>query len=219
MAKSKTTPGRISIIISGINKLYNTNPKFSWFLIVVSFLGAIPNLSSEEKSATNNTAESFTASSGDYVALAILFSVLFVLAIVIGILIQGMISYATYQAINGKTPSIKESWQASKGKFWVLLEVSIWAALKIIGGLLLLIVPGIRALCRYNMAYIAVFDQKDASAKEIMSFSKAQTKDNLLIIFILTIASAIILPLSSFIRYGGQVGIYPYLKAKMPKQA
>lgn len=215
MAKKQQERGKLGIIIDGISKLYKVNPKFSWFLIIISILSAFSNVSGDEKNAPSTANPDLSVSGGEFLFVALVFAVIFTLAIVLGILIQGMISYATYQATLKKTPSIGECWQAAKEKFWVLLEVTIRSALKIIGGLLLLIIPGLRAICRYNMAYIAVFDQKDASAKEIMDFSKKQTKDNLLIVFLMLLGSAIVMPLSAFIQYGGQVGIYPHLKKKL----
>ncbi len=217
MAKQASKPeqGRLGIIFDGIKKLYNVNLKFSWFLIIISILGALSNITADENSSSSSPTTSATSTSaGEFVTLGIVFAVIFALIIVIGVFIQGMISYATYSAIQGKAPSIKEAYTATKGKFWILLEVAIRSALKIIGGLLLLIIPGIRAICRYQMAPVAVFDQ-GTSAKEVMDFSKKQTKDNLLIVFIMLLGSAIIMPLSALIQYGGQVGIYPNLKNKL----
>lgn len=217
MAKQASKPeqGRLEIIFNGIKKLYNENPKFSWFLIIISILGAISNVSADQNSTPSSSTSTTSASGGEFLSLGVIFALIFVLVVVVGVFVQGMISYATYSAINGKAPSIKEAYTATKEKFWVLLEVAIRSALKIIGGLILLIIPGIRAICRYQMAPVAVFDQKDSSAKEVMEFSKKQTKDNLLIVFIMLVGSAIIMPLSAFIQYGGQVGIYPNLKNKL----
>lgn len=217
MSAKNTKPeqGRLGIILDGIKKLYSVNPKFSWFLIIISLLSALSNTGLGEESNPSSSTADMSASGGEFLSLGIIFALLFALVVVIGIFVQGMISYATYSAINDKTPAFKEAYTATKEKFWILLEVTIRSALKIIGGLLLLIIPGIRAICRYNMAYVAVFDQKDASAKEVMDFSKKQTKDNLLIVFIMLVGSAIIMPLSAFIQYGGQVGIYPNLKNKL----
>ncbi len=213
--------GRINLIIDGISKLYKVNPKFSWFLIIISMLGAISNSTSRGGSGSSSGANPapFQASSGtEFLTFAILFSLIFVLIVIISVFVQGMISYITYSAIKGETPPITEAFNKTKEKFWVLLEMYIRIALKVLGGLILLIVPGIRAICRYTMAPLVVFD-KDVTAKEAVDFSKKQTKNNLLVLFLLLVASTIIMPISAFIQYGGQVSIYPALKKKMKATA
>lgn len=206
--------GRVGVILDGIKKLYNVNPKLSWLLIIVSLLGSIDSYTSKNNQITFNdvSGSSTSLTSLETFLLVMIFMIpLFILGFLAFVFIDGMVAYSAWKATKNEKPSISEAFQATKEKFWVLAHVAILVFFRVLGGLLLLVVPGIRAICRYYVSAFVVFD-KNLSAQETIKYSKNLTKDNLLPSFIIIVASGILMPISYMIQYGGLVGIYPWLK-------
>ncbi len=83
--------------------------------------------------------------------------------------------------------------------------------LKVLGGLLLFIIPGIRAMLRYNMVHMFVFDE-NTGVIESINKSKALAKDHLIEVFGMTFASSLIPFVGGIMAIGGQSVMYPQLK-------
>jgi len=98
-------------------------------------------------------------------------SVFFVLILII----QAMTYALELEAAKGKTPSLQHLWEVGK-KFWLrLFGLGIVVVLFIVGGLILLIVPGLIMIRRYFLAPYIMID-KDLSIGEAMRRSAALTK-------------------------------------------
>lgn len=210
---TKKNDSYIKIIFDGVTKLYKVNKKLSWLLIIVSLLSMPFNLLDRSNPPEPQATSTGDLGAGEVMAgIVIGFFVILCFA-VLGIIIQGMVSFAIYKATKNQKPTVKEAFQVAKEKFWILLLVNIIVFFKVLGGLILFIIPGIRAICRYTLSPVIVFD-KDMSAKEVIEYSKDLTKDNLLIIFLSLVLSTIIFPISALIEYGSLVSIYPWLNKK-----
>ncbi len=207
----------LSIIVDGVSKLFETNKNLGWFLVIISILTSIQNLAyrSDYNAAQNDLSATYNIGEAEIAWFAVFFLIFFIpfgLAMAaIFVYIHGMISYAALQSVKGKSPSIKECFDATKAKFWTLLGVAIIIFFKVLGGLILFIIPGIRAASRYYITGFVVFD-KNLSAGETVKYTKEITKGRLLTPFLTMLASGIISPIGYLIQYGGMVGMYPTLK-------
>lgn len=213
--QTKSTPSRLELIQDGIKKLYRVNKKFSITLIVLSIVSAFSQFSDAySKPSDPNTSAGDIAMTGSEITIAVIFVTIVVLAVIAaGIIIEGMIAYTTYKAISSKVPSISEAFEASQNKFWAILWLNIIIFFRVLGGLLLLVVPGIRAGLRYTIAPIVLFDE-NLSAKDTANKSREIAKGNLNSLLIMNLVSAILFPITYLVYYGSLVTMYPFFKSK-----
>lgn len=215
--KSENNQNPFSIIVDGISKLFEVNKNLGWFLVLISIIGLVQNVTyrSDYDQAQGDLSASYNIGQAELAWFAVFFIVFlipFMLAMTAALVfIHGMISYAALQSIKGKSPTIKECFQATKEKFWTLLGVAIIVFFKVLGGLLLLVIPGIRAASRYFVVSFVVFD-KNLSASQTVTHTREITKGKLLTPFLALVASGLIAPIGYLIQYGSMVGIYPWLK-------
>lgn len=215
-SQTKSSPSRLELIQTGIKKLHKVNKKFSITLIVLSIFSALGQFSdsvSKPNDQTTSTAENISMSSSEIIIVAIVATILVLAVIAVGIIIEGMIAYTSYKAISNKVPSISEAFEASQNKFWTILWLNIIIFFRVLGGLLLLIVPGIRAGLRYTIAPIVLFDE-NLSAKDTANRSREIAKNNLNSLLIMNIVSAILFPITYLVYYGSLVSMYPFFKSK-----
>lgn len=216
-SQPKVKESRLQIIADGISKLFSTNKNLAWFLIIISIISAIQNLTyrTDYVDLEQNTEASYNVgqSEAGWIALFfVIFLIPFVLAMLaVFVFIHGMLSYAALEASRGRVASIKQTFAATKEKFWTLFGVGIIVFLKVLGGLILFIVPGIRAMCRYYVIGFVVFD-KNLPADETVKYTKKLTKGKLTAPFLAIIGSIILSPVAYLIQYGSMAGIYPWLK-------
>src|SRR3990167_1305865 len=210
----KSTPSRLELIQDGIKKLHKVNKKLSITIIVLSVLTFLSNFDSllPAQPATGEPDAPFN--SGEIIAVAIIGTIIVFAIIAIGVIIEGMISYAVYQAIKNKKPSISEAFEAAQDKFWTILWLNIIIFFRVLGGLLLLIVPGIRAGLRYTIAPIVLFDE-NLPAKETANRSRDIAKNNLNSLLIMNLVSTVLFPITYLVYYGSLVTMYPYFKSKL----
>ncbi len=209
----KNSPSRLELIQNGIKKLYKVNKKLSITLIVLSVLSAISQFSdsfSNDPSGANTEAP---WSSGEIIAVAIFGTLVFFAIIAVGVIIEGMISYAVYQATKDKQPSISEAFEAAQDKFWTILWLNIIIFFRVLGGLLLLIIPGVRAGLRYTIAPIVLFDE-NLSAKDTANRARDLAKNNLNSLLVMNIIAGVIFPITYLVYYGSLVTMYPHFKSK-----
>jgi len=161
----------------------------------------------------NNQKDSTKAAAITAIA-AIVFGVVLVVLVValfIGTVFSGFTAFVALSTANNKTVTLEETFRAVFHKFWTILGINFVVFLKIFGGFLLFIVPGIRASLRYNMVLFPVFD-KDAKAKEAIKTSKLITKNHLIEVFGMTFASGLIPLVGGLMQVGGQTIMYPQLR-------
>ncbi len=100
---------------------------------------------------------------------------LLILFAIISIIVQMLIASASYLAAKDRSPSFHKAWELTKKFGWRLLGVYILTSLAVLGGLILLIVPGLIFLRRYYLAPYVLLDQ-DVSIIEAMKRSSALSK-------------------------------------------
>ncbi|MEK7626097.1 MAG: hypothetical protein AAB423_01930 [Patescibacteria group bacterium] len=213
--QTKSAPSRLELIQNGIKKLYKVNKKFSITLIVLSILSAFSQFSDTYSKPGDQTtgAQDVAMTSSETTIIAIVATILVLAVIAAGVIIEGMIAYATYKAIDNKVPSISEAFEASQNKFWVILWLNVIIFFRVLGGILLLIIPGIRAGLRYTIAPIVLFDE-NLSAKDTANKSREIAKGNLNSLLIMNLVSAVLFPITYLVYYGSLVTMYPFFKSK-----
>ncbi len=213
--QKKSAPSRLELIQDGIKKLYKVNKKFSITLIVLSIFSAVGQFSDSFSKSNDTTtgAEDIAMNSSEIIIVSVFATILVFAVIAAGIIIEGMIAYTTYKAIDNKVPSISEAFEVSQNKFWVILWLNIIIFFRVLGGLLLLIVPGVRAGLRYTIAPIVLFEE-NLSAKDTANKSREIAKNNLNSLLIMNLISAILFPITYLVYYGSLVTMYPFFKSK-----
>lgn len=128
---------------------------------------------------------------------------IFVVVVIAGFIIRAMLYALQLQAAKDKSPDLSALWQVGK-KYWLrLLGLNIVVGLLIIGGFLLLIVPGLIMIRRYFLApYILV--EKDTTIGEAMRQSAALSKPYSWSIWGI-IGVSILISIPSFIPFVGQI--------------
>lgn len=166
------------IATRGINKMFLGAQSIAIMLVIISVLGAIPNLGNRSNQPTEGAGEISADSLPPvevFVAFAALGLVALAVVIFISTVIAGMSAYAAANVTLGKTVTFKEAWKATISRFWSLLWLQILTGLKVLAWSLLLVVPGIVMAIRYSLANIAFFDKDlrgDAAIKESLRLTK-----------------------------------------------
>ncbi len=212
--KSTTSPSKLELIQNGVKKLYKVNKKLSIILIVLSVLSLLGNMESFYPAEPSSGESAPPWSNGEIIAAVVIITIIIFAFIAVAIIIEGMISYAIYQATKDKKPSISEAFEQAQDKFWTILWLNTIIFFRILGGLLLLIVPGIRAGLRYTIAPIVLFDE-NLPAKETANRSRDIAKNNLNSLLVMNLVSSVLFPISYLVYYGSLVTMYPYFKGKL----
>lgn len=211
------------VIFNGFDKLFKTNQTWAIVLLVLSLFGGMFQFLQLLIPSGGNNPEpvSTTATSSPEVTAGIIAVIIgiilvvgltvFVISLVFNVFYLGTISYVALQTAKGKTAGVGEALSAVAKKFWTILWIQIVVFFKILGGYLLLIVPGVRASLRYQFVLLPVFDG-DKSAKEAIRTTKALTKDHLLETFGMLTAASIIPLVGPLLTVGGLAVMYPQLK-------
>lgn len=199
------------VIFRGFDKLFKTNQTWAIIIIVVGLFGVFGNSFNTPFSAAGSTSATSESVSASVLAIVIAAVLLFIgLVVVITTFYRGAVAYVAMNTIQGRKVGFKEALSATRGKFWTIMVIQIVVGLKILGGLFLFIIPGIRAMLRYNMVYLPVFTN-DKNAKESIDEMKTLTKGHLLEIFGMEVASGIIPIVGPALGVGGQIVMYPQL--------
>lgn len=98
-----------------------------------------------------------------------------VIAIVVGLIFQAMVVALSVRVSRGETPTFSQLWSDGVSFAPRLFLMAIMAGLMILGGLILLIVPGVILIQRYTLAPYLMFDQ-NIGAKEALKRSRAMGK-------------------------------------------
>jgi hypothetical protein len=198
------------VIFRGFSKIFDVNPTWSIIIIVCGLLGMGGNFASPSGGSSNTTASNSHMPAGVAIAIIIFVMLLMIGIIIISTLYRGAVAYVTVKTIEGQRVTFKEGIGAAWKRFWTILYVQVIVGLKVLGGLILFIVPGIRAALRYQMALLPVF-QDNKNGKEAMQEMKVLTKSHLIEVFGMVVAAGIIPILGSLFNVGGQVVMYPQL--------
>jgi uncharacterized membrane protein len=94
---------------------------------------------------------------------------------VIALIVSPALPYVQLQSVQGKEVSIGEALREGMKRFWRFYGLSILVGLIVIGGFLLLIVPGFFMLRRYLLAQFYLYD-RNVGITEAMRLSAADSK-------------------------------------------
>ena len=200
------------VIFAGFGNMFKYNQHLSIILLIASlFMSGGGSLSD----ASGASSDSFNPSHEQVIIILIVVGVLLLalvpLIIFLSTMYYGIASYTALKTARHETTTFKEAWNTSLRKFWTILGINIIVGLKVLGGLLLFIIPGIRAMLRYNMVHMFVFDE-NTGVKDSVGKSKELAKDHLIEIFGMTFAAGIIPIVGGLMQIGGQSVMYPQLR-------
>lgn len=136
-----------------------------------------------------------------------------IIASVIGTYFMGMYSYVALHSLNNKKVGFGEAFSAVTKRFWRLFFAQLLANLKIVGGLFLFIIPGIRAYLRYSiLPYVIMSDPEGKSGiTSTHDRAKELTRGRLMEPFgVQTVASLIPLAGTS-LSFAGTAALYSQL--------
>lgn len=208
------------VALVGIELLYWIGQAFSALINAISsdprYTSYGPEYSTQSSALTNTPA----ASAPEIVAMVIfgLIFVLFVLVVFAAISIVMMSIHAAYAFValesqKGKTVSFVEAIKAVASRFWRLLGASILATLKIVGGLFLFVIPGIRAALRYSQLTYTIMAEPAEKKGIIESHNRTKqlVKGRLMEIFGIETIAAFIPFIGKSLSYAGQAALYTQL--------
>ncbi len=138
--------------------------------------------------------------------------IIFIISIVISTYVYGLIYFVAWKTSRLETTTFGEAFKVVTGHFWTIFVIQVIVGLKILGGLLLFIVPGIRAALRYELVLFPVFEENLNSRKAIKNI-KALTKGHLIELFGLATVSSLVPFIGLLLHLGGDAVLYPELKA------
>lgn len=132
---------------------------FVIFLIVISGIG------------TTSIANLPFANLGFLIGLILIVILVFVFAVIIGSYFNAVIMWAVLNTAQGKKWEIKDALKMGLKYFWKLIAANILVMLGVLGGLVLLIVPGIIFMVWWMFTAMVVVDE-DETALEAINRSK-----------------------------------------------
>lgn len=124
----------------------------------------------------------------------VLMFILFIatIAFIVGTAYKGFIAAGAVSAVDKKPISIGEAFSAMTDRFGTLLIAELKILVRVIGGFLLFIVPGIRAYLRYQSVPYIIMKDKDVTSSQALEQSKSTYKNHLLEVFGIATVGAII---------------------------
>jgi hypothetical protein len=201
---------------SGLDRLFQHNLRPAIAILMVGALFGMPGFVNSFATGKNTqTATPATApdlSAGVIVAIIVGVLVAIIIFTAVSTIFSGVMNYVVYKTMKGERTTIKEALAATMNKFWTILAIHILVGLKVLGGIILFIIPGIRAGLRYQMTLLPMFDE-DLKARAAMRRIKDLTKDHLLEIFGIVSVAALIFPINSLVQMGGESVMYHQLKS------
>lgn len=210
----------------GFDKLFKYNQTMAIIILVVSLFNGFlqfiqPSFSSNRTSSPSSVSAGPVDAAIWAIIIPIVLAVL-VFGIVVSVYINGIVNYVAWKTSRLESTTLGESFSVVTKYFWTILVVEVSVFLRVLGGIILLIIPGIRAALRYEMVLFPVFDEELPAAQAINRM-KAIAKGHLIEIFGVGVAAGIIPVVGPLLRMGGHVTLYPELKmlhdtkAKPPK--
>jgi hypothetical protein len=210
------------LIFKGFSDMFKYNQTISIIILVFGIIGYLGNFNSPTYNFNSTPEQTSTAISNEIPSISaemittlviILLGVLMIIIpiiLVITTIYQGAVAYTALQTSRKKTVSVNDALSAVFSKFWTIIYINLIVFLKVFGGTLLFIVPGVRASLRYKMVLMHMFD-KNLNAKDSINQAKTTTKDHLIEVLGMSFASAIVPFIGAVLDAGGQAVMYPQL--------
>ena len=178
-------------------------------LLVLSGFGFIANLFSgfgetefEESTSSELSFESDISTTADSIefsevlGVALLIAGVLAFVLLIGLLIttifKGFVAAGTIAASEKRQITIGQAFSAMADRFGTLYVAELLAALRILGGYILLIIPGIRAQLRYQALPYVVMTNPDMTATQAVNETKRLYNGHLIESFGIATVGAII---------------------------
>lgn len=208
------------LMFDGFGHMYSINQNLTIVLLVIGALGSFSGWGGGFPSNfdSGNTSTSGVGQTIDPLFLAAIITLVVVVVLIfmsavifLTTMYSGMAAYTAWNTAQNKTVTFESAFKTVLQKFWRIVFINLIVGLKVFGGLLLFIVPGIRAMLRYQMVLMPVFES-DANHKQAIATSKAITKGHLIEIFGLSVAGGIIPLIGGTLKIGGYSIMYPQLK-------
>ena len=207
------------LAFKGMSNWLTYNQTLSVLVIATSFGAVLFNMFGPADSKTIITMPDNLHGAALLLSFVIIFALL-AASVIFNTLYMGMVAFVGLQTLKKRTVAFSSALQVARQKFWNILLAQLLISLKIIGGLFLLIIPGIRAALRYSIVHFYIVD-KNYDALTAMKKSKELTKDHLIEIFGLYFASGIVPVVNGLLLVGGQTEMYAQLSrlksSKKPK--
>lgn len=205
----------------GLDKLFKHNTPASVIIIVFTALGGALNLipgesqpaPSNQPDATNM--EQFSFAPELIIGILVIALIGLIIFSVINVYIYGFLGFVAHKTIKQERVSFSEAFKTITSRFWTLFVASFISSLKIIGGFLLFVIPGIRAGLRYQMLPLLIFDDENIKARDALSKMKQLTNKRLMEILGITTAGLLIPFIGQLVTLGGEVVLYPQLKSDL----
>lgn len=202
------------LTFKGMEAWLKYNKTLGVLVIAATMGGVLLNIFS---TLGTNTTESNQSPANNTVAFVTL---LFIVgAIFVSTVYTGMVAYVSVMTLKKKSVTMQQALQVAISKFWIVLFTHVLVLLKVLGGLILFIVPGVRAGLRYSLVTVGIFD-KDLSPTAALKYSKEITKHHLVEVFGMITAASIVPVVSGLLLAGGQMQMYHQLtklKTGQPK--
>lgn len=160
--EAQTLPSAFSLFRPSFEALMVNVWTFLCLLLVPIALLTIMNVFGEDLKAGASTGSQ-------------LVPVVLLLGGIVSLLLAPAIPYVQIQSVRGNEVTVGEAVQAGLAKFWRFYGLSLLVALYIIGGFLLLIVPGFFMIKRYLLAAFYLYDQ-DLKIMEAMNKSAEDSR-------------------------------------------
>lgn len=222
MAKAKTLKyesNPFKVIFTGFSNLFNYNQTMAIVILFVTLFGSFWQLFGYGFGGGGTAPATTSTSAGTQhvniipiiIALAIVGLVVGAIALFIQTVVQGAIAFVIYKTSKGQKTDLNETMSMTFKKFWTIFWIQVIVFFKVFGGLILFIIPGVRAMLRYNLVLLPVFDE-NLSSREAVARCKAITKDHLIEVFGMVVAAGIIPLVGPIMQIGGRTVMYPQLK-------
>jgi hypothetical protein len=200
--------------------------------LLVNIISYIPDSSSNSNSntisqtnANNVNTEAISATNVVMIVLGVsgIIILAFAISLLISALYKGFVAAGAVSAMEKKTITVSEAFSQAISKLGVLFKAEIITTLKIIGGYILLIVPGIRAQLRYQSTPYIIMSNHDITATDAIDKSKDLYRKHLMEAFGIATVGAIIPFIGQAIMASGmtlsvnQLTTYKALNKETPK--
>jgi hypothetical protein len=209
----------IMIVIGSLGLLLNI---FS-YIPDSSNNSSVAPLSQNNTEGNNSEAISVTTIAMIILGVSGIILLAFAISLLISALYKGFVAAGTVSAMEKKTITAGEAFSKATGKLDVLFKAEIIASLKIIGGYILLIVPGVRAQLRYQSTPYIIMSNDEITASDAIKTSKELYRKHLLEAFGIATVGSIIPFIGQAVMASGmtlsvnQLTAYKALNKETPK--
>lgn len=156
------------------------------------------------------------------VAMILILGVVLIGALFITV-VGGAVAAAAVSSVNKKDMSIGQAFSAMGSRFGVLYHSTVISGFKVLGGLLLFIVPGIRAGLRYSAVPYIAMAETDLDAHAVLARSKSLYNKHLMEVFGIGFVGGLVPIIGESVKAAGmasshqQLAAYAEAKLQTPK--